>query len=378
MVTAGSLIANVLAYLVQLPASRELGAAGYGEFATLSAAMLVLAVPALALQNVVARGVVLGEDRSALWRLIAVVTALVVPASLIAAVAMSAIAHTSVPAALAALAAAPFLVVIAGAQGLLQGAGRFGRLGGLLAVVGVLRSAPVIVAVLTGGNVVTALLAGTLGTVLAAVVAVAAAGRVAGGQGSGSSSTGAGSVLYASGVQLVIIVAVSLDLLLSRTVLTADDAGVYALGAVATKAAFWLPQAIGVVVYPRLADPVTTRAALRSGARVLAVIGGTVTVLAALAGPLVPTLVSDEYRPVSGLMWLFALTGSLLAVLQLLLLAAIARDHARGGIPASLVLVVEAVLILTVAHSVLTLAVIAAACAALSVALTAIWIAIAH
>ncbi|MFZ2512653.1 MAG: hypothetical protein WAW85_16350, partial [Gordonia sp. (in: high G+C Gram-positive bacteria)] len=181
-------------------------------------------------------------------------------------------------------------------------------------------------------------------------------------------------VLWASGVQLVIIVAVSLDLLLSRSVLSDYDAGLYALGAVATKAAFWFPQAVGVVVYPRLADPVRSAAALRSGVTVLAAIGVLVTFAAGAAGPLVPSIISPDYQPVANLLWLFAYTGAVLAILQLLLLAAIARDHARGGIPASVVLVIEVVLILTVAHSVVSLAVIAGGCATVSVGVTAWWI----
>lgn len=174
-------------------------------------------------------------------------------------------------------------------------------------------------------------------------------------------------VLRASGVQLIIIVAVSVDLLLSRSVLSAHDAGLYALGAVATKAAFWLPQAVGVVFYPRLADPVRSTAALRSATRVLLVIGAVVTLAAAFAGPLVPLVVSADYRPVAGLLWLFAYTGSALAVLQLLLLAVIARDRMRGGLPVAAVLVVEVVLIATVARSVTGLAVLAAVCATASV-----------
>ncbi|EGD53254.1 polysaccharide biosynthesis protein [Gordonia neofelifaecis NRRL B-59395] len=171
------------------------------------------------------------------------------------------------------------------------------------------------------------------------------------------------------------IVAVSLDLLLSRSVLSSSDAGVYALGAVATKAAFWLPQAIGVVVYPRLADPLRSAVALRGAVRVLSLIGLATTVVAALGGGLVPVVISDDYRPVAGLMWLFALTGALLAILQLMLLTAIARDRARGALPALLVLVVEAVVILTAVDSVPGLVAVAAGAAACSVAATWVWLA---
>ncbi|WP_298443448.1 polysaccharide biosynthesis protein [Gordonia sp. (in: high G+C Gram-positive bacteria)] len=397
VVTAGSLLANLLAYLVQLPASRVLGPSAYGEFAVLLSAMLVLSVPALALQSVVAREVVRGRPAAVLWRLIALVTAVVAVASVGGGFAMMGIAHTGAAPAFAAMAGAAPLAVIAGGQGLVQGAGRFGVLGALLAAVGVLRSVPVIVAVLAGGGAAVALAAGTAGTVVAAVLVGILAGGPRGarrGAAGGERDTvvsvggrptdttvsprpgGGGAVLSAWGVQFVIIVAVSIDLLLSRSVLSAHEAGLYALGAVATKAAFWLPQAVGVVVYPRLADPVRSAGALRSAARVLAAIGAVLTAGAAVAGPLVPVIVSADYRPVAGLLWLFAYTGAALAVLQLLLLAAIAADRARGGVPASLVIVAEVVVIVTVAHSVFSLALIAAVSATAAVAVTGLWIAL--
>ncbi|WP_228461364.1 polysaccharide biosynthesis protein [Gordonia spumicola] len=374
-VTAGTLLANLLAYLVQVPASRVLGPDGFGEFSVLNAAMLVLSVPALALQAVVAREVVGGTSRSRLWRLIGVVTVLVACCSAAGVAVMMTIAHTAlVPTAVALAGAAP-LAVIAGGQGLLQGSGRFGVLGLVLACVGVLRSVPVVGAVVSGGGPTGALAAGTAGTVVAAVVVAVVAARDRRREDVAAHSRVAlADVLAASGVQFVMIVAVSVDLLLSRSVLTASDAGVYALGAVATKAAFWLPQAIGVVVYPRLADPVRSSDALRRALAVLAGIGLCVTGAAAVGGPLVPAVISEDYRPVASLMWLFALTGALLAVLQLMLLAAIARNHARGALPAFAVLVAEIAVILVVADSVPLLASVAALSAAASVAATGAWL----
>ncbi|MFT4088791.1 MAG: polysaccharide biosynthesis protein, partial [Gordonia sp. (in: high G+C Gram-positive bacteria)] len=157
LVTAGSLAANVLAYAVQVPASRLLGPAGFGEFSVLLAAMLVLSVPALALQAVVARDKVLGVDDRRLWRLIAVVTILVAVGSAAATAIMMRLAHTGLPSTAAAMAGAAPLAVIAGGQGLLQARGRFGLLGGVLATVGVAKSAPVAVAVLLGGGPTAAL-----------------------------------------------------------------------------------------------------------------------------------------------------------------------------------------------------------------------------
>src|SRR5690606_39888110 len=63
---AGAMTANIASYLLQLLAGRWLGVAGYSEFASLLAVQLLCAVPALALQNVVARELVHGSDIAAL------------------------------------------------------------------------------------------------------------------------------------------------------------------------------------------------------------------------------------------------------------------------------------------------------------------------
>ncbi|MBM7365588.1 polysaccharide biosynthesis protein [Gordonia hydrophobica] len=374
-VTAGTLLANVLAYVVQVPASRLLGPDGYGEFAVLGAAMLVASVPALALQAVIARQVVRGSSPARLRRLIGVVFLAVAALSVVATLVMMAVARTGPAATAASLSSAAPLAVIAGGQGFLQGAGRFRLLGSVLAAVGILRSVPVIGAVVAGADATGALLAGTLGTVVAAIaVGVIATREGVPGDRLRDVEVSASAVLAASGVQFVMIVAVSVDLLLSRAVLSPADAGVYALGAVATKAAFWLPQAIGVVAYPRLADPVRSAAALRRAVAVLAAIGAGLTVLAAVGGPLVPIVISDDYRGVAGLMWAFALAGALLAVLQLMLLTAIARNRARGALPALAVLVVEVVVIVTAVGSVTGLVAVSVIAAACAVAATAAWL----
>lgn len=376
-VTAGTMLANLLAYAVQVPASRVLGPDGFGEFSVLNAAMLVASVPALALQSVVARERVRGTSEPRLWRLIGIVFAVVLAASVVATGVMMRLAHTGLDSTAAALASAAPLALIAGGQGLLQAAGRFQLLGIVLAAVGVLRSAPVVAAVYFGSDATGALVAGTAGTVIAAVVVASIAANPTGGSGPADdrrSAIALPDVLAASGVQFVMIVAVSVDLLLSRSVLSPADAGVYALGAVAAKAAFWLPQAVGVVVYPRLADPVRSGTALRSGVVVLGLIGFAVTAAAALGGPLVPTVISADYRPVAGLMWLFALTGALLSVLQLMLLTAIAQNRTRGALPALVVLVAEVIVIMTGVDSVIELIGVAASAAACAVVATGVWL----
>ncbi|MDX5311061.1 MAG: polysaccharide biosynthesis protein, partial [Rhodococcus sp. (in: high G+C Gram-positive bacteria)] len=164
----------------------------------------------------------------------------------------------------------------------------------------------------------------------------------------------------------------SLDLLLARTVLDPQDAGLYALGAVATKVAFWLPQAVGVVLYPRMADPAQSAAAVRSALTVLVGIGAALVAGAAVGAPLVPLLVGDAYAPVQSLLWLCALQGACLAVLQGALLSAIAGERTHLAAVAWVGLAVEAALMLTVATTTRQFVLVAVAVAATTAAVVSV------
>lgn len=371
MVTAGSMTANVASYLLALLAARWLGPAGYGEFAALTAAQLVLAVPALALQTVVAREVVLGRDPAALRALAWRCTAIVVVLAALLVVPISAALGTSVAATAAALLTAPMLVLLAGEQGLLQGAGRFAALAVVLAVAGLGKVAPAVAVLAVGGGPGAALTASAVGTGVVAVAARLFVGRVPATD-SARADVGVAAVLRASQVQLALIVLSSVDVLLSRVVLGDEAAGQYALGAVATKVAFWLPAAVGVVLYPRMANPAHSGQAVRSALGVLVGIGALAVGAAAVAAPLVPALLGESYAPVQGLLWAFALNGACLAVLQGALLSAIASERTRLAAVAWIGLAAEVALILGAVSTIAQLIAVAASVAALTAAAAAL------
>ncbi|KAA0017396.1 polysaccharide biosynthesis protein [Antrihabitans cavernicola] len=364
MVTAGSMTANVAGYLLQVLASRWLGPAGYSEFATLLGAQLVLAVPALALQTVVARELVHGASADYLRRLerrcaaiVAVVAAVLVPV-------IASVFDVDVIATVAALLAVPVLVLLAGEQGLLQGSGRFKELALVLGFAGVAKVTPGVVVLALGGGAAPALVVCAIGIGVAAAFAQLIAGRVP--RDGEKPAVSVTSVLTASQVQLALIAMSSADLLIARIVLTEHDSGLYALGAVATKAAFWLPQAVGVVLYPRMAHPDHSARAVRSALAVLVGLGAVMVIGVALAAPLAPLIVGDDYRPIQGRLWAFALDGACLALLQGALLAAIAGKRTRLALIAWVGLGVEVLLMLTLAASVTELISIAVATAAVT------------
>ncbi|WP_338888410.1 polysaccharide biosynthesis protein [Rhodococcus sovatensis] len=370
MVTIGSMTANIASYLLHLPASRILGVERYGEFASLLAAQLVLAVPALALQSVVARELVRGRSRRALralgYRCAAVVAVLAVLVSPVAAFALD----TSVLATMSALVVAPLLVLLATEQGLLQGAGRFGRLSVVLASAGFGKVVPAVLVLFLGGGPGIVLAASAVGTgVVAAGARVLDRGATVG---TGDVRIGVGTVLRASQVQLVLILLSSVDLILARAGLSEGDAGIYALGAVATKAAFWLPQAVGVVLYPRMANPDHSAGALRSALAVVAAIGAALVLGAAVASGLVTVLAGQDYAAVQSYLWIFAMQGACLAVLQGALLWAIAGERTMLALVAWLGLAVEVALLTLVASTLEQFVVIAVSVAAATTAVVCV------
>ncbi|WP_240498176.1 polysaccharide biosynthesis protein [Williamsia sp. 1135] len=373
-VAAGTMVANICGYLIHLPAARWLSESSYGEFAVLLQTMLVLGVPALALQVVIAREVVHGRPIADLVSITIRTAAAVLGAAVIAVPIVMWIADTGLASTIAAFATAPLLVLIAAGQGILQGRQQFSLLSWVLAGVGVARTVPGIVVITAGGGAAGALAATAVGAAVSAAgvwVAVSRTGSESD-RHPGARALALTMVLRASQVQLVLIALSSVDLLLSRPVLGEQDAGVYALGTIATKAAFWLPQAIGVVLFPQFADTARSSAALRTAVGWLLAIAVVVVGGAAILAPLAPVLVGDEYRAVVPILWIFALTGSALSILQVGLLAAIARDQTLVAALSWLVFVVEVVIIVAWAHSITTLALTAAGCAVIGTALTLI------
>ncbi len=188
----------------------------------------------------------------------------------------------------------------------------------MLAGAGIVKVAPSVAVLAVGGGPGPTLLAGAAGTGVMAFLAHLIASRRASATGARADATaiGVATVLRASQVQLALIALTSVDLVVARMVLDSHDAGLYAAGAVATKAAFWLPQAIGVVLYPKMANPEHSAAAVRSALGVLVALGVVLVVGAALAAPLAPVLFGEVYTPVQGILWMFAWNGAALAVLQ--------------------------------------------------------------
>ena len=332
LVSVAFLGTNALAYVFTVLAARLLAPAAFGELAALLGLVLVGTVPATGLQTAAALhlgGSAGGRAAAVLPRLHAAawVTGLVVVAAgALAAVPLTGVLHLTDPTAIVWLVAL-FLpsTLIAGYQGMLQGTGRYGRLAGVNAFFGLAK--------LVGG--VAGLAIGSTPTAaLAGMTVAAVAGALAGWAGCGRPGLSRRlraplvAALRASGALLGFMVLLNLDLLLARHHLSAAHAGEYAVGAIVSKVAFWLPQGVGVVLLPRLADEAHRRQVLPAALALVGGVGAVLTVAtAALGSYALPLIGGSAYGDtLGGATWLFAALGTLLAVAQLLLYSGIAAS----------------------------------------------------
>jgi len=385
--------ANLLGYGFNLMASRRLGPEGYGAVAALLGLVLIGNVVALALQAVVARraAAVRSAGRPARvgtsdqqrpevavndWasRLAARAGAGLLILGLLVAPLVTMWLHLASPWSAVWLALTLLPLTLIGAQlGVLQGCERFHRLAVLYAVAAAGKVGGGVIGVVLldsvpgamGGTAIGSGLAAAVGAWLSRAPAADPSGPVA------HAAPGAAREVVHAAYALGALFALSnVDIVLARHFLSAHDAGLYAVGAVVAKGAFWLPSFVPVIALPGLSDPERRRA---TAARALAVVAGSAAVLTvgtAAFGPLVVRIVGGSaYSELGDRVWLFAAAGSLLAVAQVLLYSRLATEDRRAVAPMWALVALEAVVIGLWRHGSPTEVVSVVVCAALALAI---------
>jgi O-antigen/teichoic acid export membrane protein len=329
VVSVALLGTSALAYVFTVLAARLLAPAAYGELAALLGVLLVGVVPATGLQTAAALqlGGHRGEPSAVIRRLHATTlagAAAVAAAGGLAALPLARLLHLTDPWLLGWMLVLLVTHTLAGGyQGMLQGTGRYVRMAVVTASFGVTKLIGGVVGLLAGGTPAAAMAGMALGAVLGAALGWLGAGRPGL---SGDIGVPVRAALRASGALLGFVLLLNLDLLLARYHLPGAEAGEYAVAAVLTKISFWLPQGVGVVLLPSLADAESRARTVGRAAAAVAVLGAVLTLGAALLGARLVTLIGGSaYGTAPGrAIWLFALLGSLLAVAQLLLYSGIA------------------------------------------------------
>jgi O-antigen/teichoic acid export membrane protein len=162
-------------------------------------------------------------------------------------------------------------------------------------------------------------------------------------------------VLHAVQALLALVLLVNLDLVLARHSLPPQQAGEYAVGSAVTKGAYWLPYAVAIVALPKLADETARRRVVPVALAVCAAIDAVLVVICVVLGPTVVALVGGSAYAASGIpVWPFAVVGSLLSLVQILLYSRIAGADRLSTLLTWLAVGLEIVLVLGWWHGSLT------------------------
>jgi O-antigen/teichoic acid export membrane protein len=330
---------NVATYGYTMLAARRLGPSAYGGFAAVMSLLLVLSVASLALQATAARRVSrTPEDQPR-------IAAEVLRTSTLAACGLGLVLLVLAPAidpllrlddlrlaVLVAVTAVP-MTIMGGQAGVLQGERRWGPLALLYTAAGAPR-------LLLGGSLlfwVPTELAAVLGVTVSAFAPTlvgwwalrADAPRPA----LGRPNREIVRETVRSAQSLLAFFALSnLDIVVARQVLDQHDSGLYAAGLILAKAMLFLPQFVVVLAFPSMASGQRRLALLRSTGVIAGL--GALGVAGCLALPdfTLGFVGGPEFAGVRDHLWVFALLGTVLSALQLLIYAAISRPHHRGSV----------------------------------------------
>lgn len=359
LVSAGVAGNQVAGYLLNVIAARLLIPADFGELGSLLAVLVIGAVPAMGMQTVTALRVARGQREGELVTLGLSTSAVVTVVALAATPLLVALLHLASP-------VPPILVAIALASitltgiwyGVLQGQHRFTTMAALFGVDAVVRVGGTVAGLVVTRTATGALAGAAIGAAVVTVIGWFLAGRPTPMK---HEKAHVKDVLHAVSALLALVLLVNLDLVLARHYLPAHDAGEYAVGAIVAKIAYWLPQAVAILVLPRLASEQGRRRMVPIALGICAALDLIVIAGTALLGPTVVAVIggadySDNPIPV----WPFALVGSMLSLVQILLFSRIASNDRWSTLLIWLAVGVEIVLVTTWLNGALTEVVTAA------------------
>ncbi len=333
-------VMNVATYGYQMVTARALGPQEFGAFAALMNLLLVVSVMSLAVQATAARRIS-AEPRDVVQieRTILRVTyksAAVLGLVLLALTPLINLVlrlDSLASAAVVGLIAVP-LTVMGGQAGVLQGERRWAALAVVYVAAGVPRLVFGSALVLWQPSEFSAVVGVAIGACVPVVVGFIVLRRPrsdhADGDGPQIPSL-IGEVARSSQALLAFFALSNVDVIVARNVLDGYDSGLYAAGLILTKAVLFLPQFVVVVTFPAMSTPRERRRALIRGLSLVGGIGVVAIAGAALLSPLAMVFVGGgEYSEVESRLWLFAVLGTLLAMIQLLVYAVLARQGRRS------------------------------------------------
>lgn len=333
-------VMNVTTYGYTVLVAHTIGKEPYGAFSALMGALLVATVLSLGLQATGARrvsaepGQVVAIERVVLGVGLRSAAVLGAVCLLLAPVLNSILRLESLPTALL-LGVAVFPLTYMGAQaGVLQGERRWKPLAVLYLAQGVGRLCIGTVLIIVSPGEFTAMLGVALGCWLPVLVGWWALRHPRVDLPTSQGHPGLEllrEVATSSQALLAFLALSNVDIIVARATMSNSEAGLYAAGLIMTKAILFLPQFVVVYAFPSMSKEETTRRTLLL-ALVLSAGLGAVGVLATLVLPDLALLFvgGDDFAEIKGDIWKFAIVGTLLAMVQLLVYSALARRQGRA------------------------------------------------
>ncbi|MBV9830266.1 MAG: polysaccharide biosynthesis protein, partial [Marmoricola sp.] len=333
-------VMNVATYGSTLLAARLLGPQAYGGFAAVSGLLLVVGVVMLGLQTTGARRVAatpehVGEIERALMRVTYLSSWVLAGGCLLLTPVFDRVLNlqSTATAAIVALVVWP-MTTVGGAAGILQGERRWVPLAGVYLSMGVARLAGTMLLLWRPEEWVAALsmAIGFGAPALIGWVALRRTSHLRSPHASGHHDERAIlRELAANSHALLAFFALSnADVILSRMVLDPHSSGLYAGGSIMVKSLLFLPQFVIVVAFPSLSTEAARRETLVKSVALLLALGALVVVgVWAFSGLALVFIGGHQYAAIQDQLWIFAVLGTVLSTVQLLVYSVVARQSRR-------------------------------------------------
>ncbi len=333
-VGAATLVGNGSAYLLSMISARILNQADFGALGALLGLLVIIATLGISTQALTARRVstATASNRSEVEgqaiRLSVFVGVAIVIGALIVAWPISTIFAIPVVAVITGISSLAFVVVGSASMGIAQGREEHIKLSMAFIANGVGRAVGGIVGVVVLQSVTGVGIGILIGCAVGAAISYQ---LICPRTFSSKLRDGIGIEFgHVAHALIVLFTLTNIDVLLARIFLTEDLSGEYSVGVLLAKIAFFLPNAIIIVLFPKMSAGDSTRAVyIATG--LTAMLGLVITLVSVFAGDLVIGILGgSQYKELGSEAWLFALEGSAFALVQVLLYARLAAQDRRA------------------------------------------------
>ena len=347
-VGAATLIGNGAAYAMSMVAARVLDQADFGALGALLGLLVILGTLAISTQALTARrvasaGPLRAKVEAQVIRLSGIIGIGLLILGVVVAWPVSVIFTIPVAAVATGIGSIAFVVVGSAAMGIAQGREQHLKLAAAFIANGVARAVGGIIGVLVLQSVTGVGIGVFLGCAVGAAISFRlVAPRTWGQKLRDGIGVEFGHVAHAL---IVLFTLTNVDVLLARVFLTEDQSGEYSVGVLLAKIAFFLPNAIIIVLFPKMAAG-DSRRAVFVATGLTACVGLVITGASFLLGDLVIRILGGaQYVELGSEAWMFALEGSAFALVQVLLYARLAAQDRRAVVAVWVALIVLVVIV---------------------------------